>query len=330
MLYLHGIGHFYPPNVITNEFITALDIGTSEEWIMERVGIKARHTVLDLDYIKSTKNSDPRAAYEASLFSNAQTGAAAARMALERAGIKPQDVGLVISGSSAPDNVSPAEAATIAAQLGIDVPCFDLNSACTSFGMQVSFLCGMQSESLPRFVLVVNPENMTRCLDYSDRKVAPLFGDGTTAVVLSKEVPSKLIFESCKYESRPTSWEKVTIQRMSHFYQDGHAVQGFAIRKATECVRRLQSLYGVNSNRFKFIGHQANMGMLNTVCERCGIPDYNHWYNVDNYGNTASAGAPGVVSQNWDNLFPGIHLAIALVGAGLTWVSLMLRMEDER
>lgn len=328
-LYLHGIGHFYPPNVITNEFITALEIGTDEEWIMERVGIETRHTVLDLDYIRTTKNSDPRAACEASLFSNARTGAEAARMALQRAGLEPQDIGLVVSGSCAPDTVTPAEAATIAAELGLNAPCFDLKSACSSFGMQVSFLSGMKPEALPPFVLIVNPENWTRCLDYSDRRVAPLLGDGSTAAVVSRSVPSKLAFTSCHYESEPAKWQKVTVTRMGFFEQDGKAVQGFAIRKATECVRRIQSLYGENLNRFKFIGHQANMRMLSTVCERCNIPEDKHWFNVNRYGNTGAAAAPGVISQYWDDFFPGIHIAIAQVGAGLTWVSMMLRMEEQ-
>lgn len=330
MLYLHGLGHFYPPNVITNKFLSDLDIGTSEEWIMERVGIKTRHTVLDLDYIRTTRNSDPRAAFEASLFGNAQTAAEAARMALKRAGLQPQDIGLVISGSSAPDVASPAEATTVAAELGIEAPCFDLNSACTSFGMQVNFLSMMRPEALPPFVLITNPENLTRCLDYRDRRVVPLFGDGTTAAVLSATVPSRLTFASCHCESKPSQWEKVGIPRMGFFYQDGNAVQGFAIRKATECVRNLQAIYSVNSNRLKFVGHQANMGMLTTVCERCNIPAHNHWFNVIDFGNTASAGAPGVISQRWDDLFPGIHIAIALVGAGLTWVQMMMKVEEER
>ena len=98
MLYLHGIGHFHPENVITNRFLEDLGIGTDEAWILERVGIRERRTVLSLDYIRRTKNSDPRAAHEASLYRNAQTGAAAARMALDRAGLAPSDIGFVISG----------------------------------------------------------------------------------------------------------------------------------------------------------------------------------------------------------------------------------------
>ncbi len=129
MIYLHGIGHFHPENVITHRFLEELEIGTDEAWILERVGIRERRTVLPLDYIRRTKNCDPRAAHEASLYRNAETAAAAARMAIERAGLTPGDIGLVLSGSSIPSFSTPAEAATVAAELGLDVPCFAENSA---------------------------------------------------------------------------------------------------------------------------------------------------------------------------------------------------------
>ncbi|MEN6320201.1 MAG: ketoacyl-ACP synthase III [Syntrophaceae bacterium] len=328
MLYLHGIGHFYPENIITNPFLEELNIGTSEEWIMERVGIRTRRTVLPLDYIRETKNRNPREAFAAGLYNNAQTGAAASRMAIARAGIKPEDIGLVISGSSAPDNVSPAEAATVAAELGIDVTCFDLNSACSSFGMQIHFLSNMKPEALPPFILVVNPENLTRCVDYSDRKSAVLFGDGSAASIVSASIPSRMAFAACASESKPSSWDKVSIPRMGYFQQDGNVVQGFAIRKTTESIRSLQDSFYVNGDRFIFIGHQANVGMLKTVCERTGINEKNHWHAVEDYGNTGCSGAPAVLSQHWDELHAGDHVAIAIVGAGLTWVSLMLKVEE--
>jgi len=107
-LYLHGLGHFHPENVISNRFLEELDIGTTQEWIMERVGIQERRTALSLDYIQATRNRDPRAALEASSHTNARIGAAAARMALDRAGLGPEDIGLVVSGRSAPDHVTPA------------------------------------------------------------------------------------------------------------------------------------------------------------------------------------------------------------------------------
>ncbi|MDD5476264.1 MAG: 3-oxoacyl-[acyl-carrier-protein] synthase III C-terminal domain-containing protein, partial [Syntrophales bacterium] len=115
---------------------------------------------------------------------------------------------------------------------------------------------------------------------------------------------------------------------LDHFSQDGNAVQGFAIRKATEGLRRLQADYnGAGADRFKFIGHQANMGMLKTVCERCGIEESNHWYNVIEYGNTGCASAPSILSQRWENLEHGDHVALVLVGSGLTWISMMVKVE---
>ena len=326
-LYLHGMGHFHPENVISNEFLEELDIGTSDEWILERVGIHTRRTVLPLDYIRTTKNKDPREAFEAALYSNAQTAAAAARLAIERAGLELEDIGLIISGSSAPDYVSPAEAATVAAELGIEVPCFDLNSACTSFGMQINFLWMMKPESLPPYILMVNPDNITRCVDYSDRSAAVLWGDGSSATIVSTSVPSRMAFVACNYDSRPSGWDKVVVPRMGYFRQEGNVVQGFAIRKTTECLRTLRSSFSVNSGRLKFVGHQANYGMLRTVCQRCEIDKMNHWYNVVDFGNTGCAGAPAVLSQHWDDLLPGVHVALAMVGSGFTWVHMMLKVE---
>jgi len=328
MLYMHGIGHFHPENVITNQFLEELDIGTSEEWILERVGIRTRRTVLPLDYIKETKNSDPREALNASLYNNAQTGAKAARMALERAGLQTKDIGLVISGSSAPDTFCPAEAATIAAELGIDVPCFDINSACSTFGMQIHFVDNLKPETLPPFILLVNPDNLTRYINYSDRNSAVLFGDGTAAAVVSATVPARSIFKACRCDSKPSEWQKVSIPRMDYFQQDGKAVQGFAIRKTTESIRLLQNTFHLNGNRFIFVGHQANLGMLKTVCDRTGIPDHLHWHSVENFGNTGCSGAPSVLSQHWNDLRPGDHVAVSIVGAGLTWVHAMLSVEE--
>jgi len=328
MIYVHGLGHFHPENVITNKFLEELDIGTSEEWILERVGIRTRRTVLPLDYIRQTKNNDPREALSAGLYNNAQTGAKAAHMALERAGLQAKDIGLVISGSSAPDTFTPAEAATIAAELGIDVPCFDINSACSTFGMQIHFVNNLKPETLPPFILLVNPENLTRYVNYSDRSSAVIFGDGSAAAVVSATMPARATFDACRCESKPTEWQKVIIPRMGYFSQDGNAVQGYAIRKTTEAVRFLQNAFHVNGNRFIFVGHQANLGMLKTVCERTGILDHLHWHSVENFGNTGCSGAPSVLSQHWDDLRPGDHVAVSVVGGGLTWAHAMLSVEE--
>jgi 3-oxoacyl-[acyl-carrier-protein] synthase-3 len=331
MLYLHGIGHFHPENVITNRFLEELGIGTDEAWILERVGIRERRTVLSLDYIRETKNRDPRAAHEASLYRNAETAAAAARMAIERAGLRPDDIGLVISGCCAPSCSTPAEAATVAAELGIDATCFDVNSACTSFGMQIDMLNRMAADRLPPYVLIVQPENITRAIDFSDRSTAVLFGDGSAAAVLSASVPSRAAFVESGSGTNASAWEKVNIPPMGHFHQEGHAVQGFAIRRMTESFRSLMSaLDHDHGARFRFIGHQANLGALRTVCERAEIPEEEHWFNVDSFGNTGCAGAPSVLSEHWEELRSGDRVAICLVGSGLTWVQMVLAVEDNR
>jgi 3-oxoacyl-[acyl-carrier-protein] synthase-3 len=329
MLYLHGIGHFHPENVITNRFLEELDIGTDEAWIMERVGIRERRTVLPLDYIRETKNREPRMAHEVSIYRDAQMAAIAARTALERAGITPGDIGLVISGSSIPSFTTPAQAATVAAELGIDAPCFDVNSACTTFGMQVDLLNRMAEEKLPPFVLITQPEGITRAIDFSDRASSVLFGDAASAAVLSMTVAARVAVLESNCGTNAAAWEKVTVPFGCHFRQDGHAVQGFAIRRMTESIQALKKgLQG--ARRFRFIGHQANLGALQTVCERAGIAEEHHWHNVSDFGNTGSSGAPAVLSAHWDELIPGDRVAICLVGAGLTWANLLLAVEEER
>lgn len=327
MLYLHGLGHYHPENVITNRFISELDIGSDEDWIMERVGIAARRTSLALDYIKTTKNRDPREAAEASIVSRKEAGAAAGRMALGRAGIGAADVGMVISGTSTPDYTIPAEASIVAAELGIEAPCLDINAACSTFGVQLGIVSAMASAHLPEFVLLVNPENYTHTVDYRDRRVAPLFGDGCSAAVVSAHVPSNKRITSCAYDSNPGSWRRVQIPTGGHFYQDGSYVQRFAIRRATDSVRHLQEKHPAAGRGMKFVGHQANLGMLRHVCQRCGIAETAHWHDIVNFGNTGCSGAPAVVSRRWEQLAPGDHIAMALVGSGLTWAHAMVHVD---
>jgi 3-oxoacyl-[acyl-carrier-protein] synthase-3 len=330
MLYLHSMGHFHPENIITNKFLEDLDIGTTEAWILERVGIQNRRTILPLDYLKQTKNVNRLEAPKIAQYNHSQMGAAAARMALARASLKPEDIGMLVAGTSTPDNIAPAEAAAIAAELDMEVPCFDINSACSTFGMQINFLSRMRPDALPPYVLIVNAETMTKTVDYSDRSTAVLFGDGCAAAVVSTSIPARAGFSHYSFGSRPSGWNKVGITNEWLFYQDGNAVQGFAIRATTEGVKSLQEVYAAEAQRFIFIGHQANMGMLRTVSERTGILPENHWYNVDQYGNTASCGAPCVLSMHWDEIQNGDRIALSIVGAGLSWAHLMLKVEEDK
>ncbi|HSD10679.1 MAG TPA: ketoacyl-ACP synthase III [Candidatus Binatia bacterium] len=327
-LHLHGLGHFHPENQITNGFLEGLDIGTSDAWIVERVGIRTRRTVLPLDYIRETRNHDARAAREASLHTDAEMGARAAEMAISRAGVAREDIGLVVAGSSAPDTVSPAEACNIACALGLEVLAFDVHSACTSFLAILYMLAIARREELPRFVLVVAVEGMTRTADYSDRSTAVLFGDAAVAAVVSTRAPGRAEIVGTHLDSSPAGSGKVTIPRAGHFQQEGRTVQTFAIHKTVRGFERLWNDFHAGERAFHFVGHQANLRMLESVCRQCEIPPERHHSNVERFGNTAAAGAPSVISMAWDQWQGGDDVAVVGVGAGLTWGSTLVRFNS--
>ena len=324
-LYIHGLGHFHPEDRIDNAFLMSLDIGTDDAWILERVGIRARRTVLPLDYLRATHNADPRLSAAASRYTNAETGARAATLALARAGISPSQIGLVIAGGCSPQHTAPAEACTIAAELGIRAPSFDMNSACSSFAVQLHNLRATRPEALPDYVLVVNAENNTRAIDYRDRRAAVLWGDASAAAVVSTRVPARLQVVASVIDSDPSGWDKVYIPTGGHFAQQGQVVQTFAVRRSLATLRAVAEHATVATEELYFVGHQANLTMLQGVVERAGISPTRHLYNVDEYGNCGAAGAPSVLSQRAWALEPGAELVVGVVGSGLTWGGLLLR-----
>lgn len=324
MLYFHGFGHFHPENEIDNAFFESLDIGTTAKWIIDRVGIESRRTVLPLDYLRATKNKDIRGAAEAALYSNAETGKRAALMAIERAGLKPSDIGMVIAGGCSPDFCIPAEAGRIAKLLEIEVPAFDMQSACSTFGLQCHFVAQM-GENAPDYVLLVTPENSTRVIDFSDRASAILFGDATSAVVVSTKHPARARAVYTVFGASPSGADEVVIPRTGHFSQNGSAVQKFAIKKMTSLLADIQARVGEDrKDKVIYIGHQANLTMLNAVCRRGEIPESRHFHNIVDYGNQAAAGAPTVLSQRWDEVRDGDVIAMVVVGSGLSWSSMQI------
>jgi len=328
MLYFHGFGHFHPENQIDNAFLESLDIGTNDAWIVDRVGIKNRRTVLPLDYIRSTKNRDLRAAQEAVLYSNAETGRRAALLAIERAGIKPSDIGMVVAGDCSPDTCIPAEAATIAKALGLACPALDIHSACSTFGAQVHFLSQMD-QALPEYVLLVSPENTTRVTDFSDRSSAILFGDATSAAVVSTKIPARARAVFTTFGANPAGAGDVVIPRVGHFFQNGASVHKFAIKMMTSLLQDIQARVGPErAGDVIYIGHQANFTMLEAVRRRCEIPNERHLFNIVEFGNQAAAGAPVVVSQHWDRFKVSDIVALIVVGSGLSWSSMQIEFHD--
>lgn len=328
-LQLHGLGHAHPENEIDNKFLEGLDIGTSDEWIMERVGIRSRRTAMSLDYIRETRNADPRGAIEASYISNAGLGAQAARMAVERAGIDLGDVGMVIGGSCAPDTVSPAEACNISKALDIDVPSFDVNSACTSFFAGMNVLSMMQPDKLPPYLLLIAADVMTRTVDYNDRSSAVLWGDGAAAAVISTRERGRAEILDCSFGANPLAADMIVVPRLGHFFQEGRKVQMFAIRKTATHVKELQERFEDPERRFHFIGHQANLRMLENVCNRCEIPEDRHHFNVDWYGNSGSSSSSCVASMAWEKWGPSDDVAMVGVGSGVAWSHYLIRFRAD-
>jgi 3-oxoacyl-[acyl-carrier-protein] synthase-3 len=326
-LHLLGLGHFHPENEITNRFLEELDIGTSDEWILERVGIRSRRTVLPLDYIRQTRNREPRAALEAALHSNSEMARRAAGMAIARAGIAPSEIGMVIAGGSAADTASPAEACNVACALDLEVPAFDVNSACTSFYVQLNLLARMQPDALPDYVLLVAPDSLTKTVDYSDRAAAVLWGDAAAAAVVSTRHPGPAQVLGSTLESSPAGGDKVVVPRIGHFRQEGRTVQTFGIKRMVRCLKSLRERFGAHDRRLHFVGHQANRLMLEAACQQCQIPPELHHSNVEWFGNTGAAGAASVLSMQWEKWTPSDDVAVVGVGAGLTWSSYLLRFE---
>jgi 3-oxoacyl-[acyl-carrier-protein] synthase-3 len=319
LLYLHGLGHFHPDTVLDNHFLSSLDIGVDVKWIEDRVGIVERRTTLPLEYLRQTRNQDPRAAAEAAHTTPTEMSVKAAQLALQRAGLDVSQLGMIVSGGCSPEMQIPADSSRIANALGLRVTCFDLQSACSSFASQIHFLNQMKEEALPDYVLVVNSETFTRSIDYNDRRQAVLFGDAATAAIVSTRVPAPSTISETSFGRDPAGQHQITIPTGGHFAQEGHAVQVFAIKTTTDVVRNLQaSVPETETRRQVFIGHQANLRMLESVCKRTGIALEDHYANVAYFGNCGAAGAPSVLSQKWDELRNTVvHMAV--VGSGLAW-----------
>ncbi len=324
-VHLHGLGHAHPEPEITNRFLEELDIGTDDAWILERVGIRSRRSVLPLDYIRETRNRDPREGLAAATTNNAELGAQAGRMALERAGIAPHDVGMVIAGNSATDTSAPAEACNVAAELGIEAPSFDVSSACTSLYTQLYLLSLMDPAKLPDWVLLAAPESLSTTVDYNDRASAVLWGDAGAAAVVSTRHPARARIVGNDIESSPAARDKVVVPRGGHFRQEGRTVQMFGIKRMVAGVTRLRDLYEHPDRRFHFVGHQANLRMLETVQSTARIAPERHHTNVEWYGNTGAASAASVLSMGWEKWRDTDDIAVAGVGAGLTWSSYLVR-----
>ena len=322
-------GHFHPENRFDNKFLEDLGIESSAEWIVEKIGILERRTTLPLEYIRETKNADPLMAAKVATMTAADMGVNAAQMALSRAGLSPNDIGMVICNTVTPQHPFRSLAGEIA--LGLEIAnntlrVMDMVTACPAFALHMHYLEQQRSETLPLYTLCICTGTYTHGVDYNNRSDSAIWGDGAAAWIVARDDSGTLKVLDTFFQSNPLKHFAVQVKRNSYFEQDGRAVRDFSVRRTVKMVKALEVKFpDIDWSRDVFIGHQANRTMLEQIVKNRKIPAENHWHNVTYIGNQAAAGAPASLSQHWDKITEGQKICVAVVGAGLSWGSVLLQ-----
>jgi 3-oxoacyl-[acyl-carrier-protein] synthase-3 len=313
-----GIGAYAPTRVVTNDDLSEL-MDTSDEWIVERTGIRERRIA-----------GDEQALSDLAL--------PAARDALEQAGIPGPEVDLIIVATVTPDMAFPSSGAIIADELGADdAGAYDLSAGCTGFMYAIAQAYGMLAAGLAHRALVVGGDVLSRILDWSDRRTAILFGDGAGAVVLQRVSEGGFLgfelgadgsggpqlFLPAGGSRAPASAE--TVAEHKHFVQmNGREVFKFATRVLVSSAQKVLAECGKSVDDVDvYIPHQANVRIMDHAAEKLGIPREKMVVNVDRYGNTSSGSIPLALAdaQADGRLQDGALVLMTGMGAGLTWGS---------
>ncbi len=318
-----GIGRAIPRRVVTNAQLAKL-VDTTDEWIIERTGIRERRVAED-----DQASSD--LAYDAAI------------EALADAGIKPQQLDLIIVGTATPDMLFPATACILQDRLGAkQTGAFDLSAACSSWLYGVAVAHGYIASGLANTVLVVGAETLSKIIDWRDRGTCVLFGDSAGAVVMSAAEEGKgflsfylgadgsggSLIEIPGGGSRiPASYESV--ERREHFLRmRGREVFRFAVRCIPKAIREAVTRAGVAIEEVDcFIPHQANIRIIDAAAQRLGQPREKFFVNVERYGNTSAASVPVALYEAVEagRLKQGELAVLVAFGGGLTWGSCALR-----
>ena len=310
-MYLSRLSAWHPDEVLSNEDLARM-VDTSDEWIVEHVGIRERR----------------RAPRDMPVH---ELGARAAAAALE--GFDAGSVDLVLCALSITDYHIPSTANLVAAQAGCgDAAAFDVKAACSSFLFGLHALRGLLATGQHACALLVVPETYTHVTDYADRSTCVLWGDGAFACIATRERPPgrSLEVEDTFVGSRSKDAMAVAIPVGGTFRQEGAVVQAFAIRKMAEVLRASLDRRGLRPEDVAYIvGHQANLGILERACARAGFPPERQLTNIEKFGNCGAAGAPTVLAQNAARFRPGERIAVATVGSGLSWGGAILKVCEE-
>ncbi|MBS1485354.1 MAG: ketoacyl-ACP synthase III [Opitutales bacterium] len=324
---ISGTGSYLPEKVLTNFDISKF-VDTSDEWIYTRSGIRERRIA---------------APNEAS----SDMALIASRRALESAGLKPEDIDLVIVTTVTPDMMFPSTACLLQAKLGIrnNIPCFDIEAACSGFVYGVEVASKMMQSGFYKNALVVSSEKLSTIVDWQDRSTCVLFGDGCGAVVLSlSDTPDVGILDTvlgadgsdtstlrvlAGGSALPTS--KETVEKRQHFIEmDGREVFKHAVKIMGEKAFEVLERYGVSPSDLNLlIPHQANTRIIESVAKRLKLPMDKVFINIEKYGNTSSATIPIALDEaiKAGRVKSGDYILFVAFGAGLTWGATLVKWQ---
>jgi 3-oxoacyl-[acyl-carrier-protein] synthase-3 len=311
-----GLGCKVPDRVVTNDEL-AQYVDTSNEWIMERTGIRERRMA-----------SKEEALSDVAL--------PAARTALEQAGIEGKDVDLLVVATVTPDMAFPSTAAILADRLGAtEAAAYDLSAGCSGFVYAVAQAYGMVAGGLSKRALVVGGDLLSRILDWKDRSTLVLFGDGAGAVVLeTSEEPGFLGFElgadGAGGESLwlPGSGSRIFEEPDRYVKMNGREVFKFATRILVQSAQDVLDRCGVTVDDVDvYVPHQANVRIIDHATRKLGFPSEKVVVNVERYGNTSSGSIPLALADAVADgrLRKGELVLMTGMGAGLTWGSALMR-----
>jgi len=313
-----GLGANVPERVVTNDELSTM-METSDEWIVERTGIRERRI----------------AAPEEAL---SDLALPAARQALEDAGIAGSELDLLIVATVTPDMAFPATAAILADQLGAhDAAAYDLSAGCTGFMYAVAQAYGMLAGGLARRALVVGGDVLSKILDWTDRRTAVLFGDGAGAVVMERVGEGGFLGFELGADgsggpqlylpaggSRTPATAESVAERLHFVQMNGREVFKFATRVLVSSAEAVLAECGRTVDEVDvYVPHQANVRIIDYATKKLGIPDDRVVIDVDHYGNTSSGSIPLALAdaRAEGRLEPGRLVLMTGMGAGLTWGS---------
>lgn len=324
-VHLRGTGCYLPEQVITNDYFTKY-LDTSDEWIVTRTGIHERR----------------RAAEDET---TATMATAAARRAIQDAGLSINDIDLLILCTATPDQPIPATACLVQAHLGMNgVPAFDLGAACSGFMYGMIVASNLVQTGQFGNVLVIGAEALTRFTDFSDRTTCVLFGDAAGAAVVSRATDPRqgLLYASMGADgtrlediwapaggSRLPASSTTVAERLHYIRMRGREVYKFAVVKMQELIDAALSATGLSADDVTMvIPHQSNLRIIDSVREKMNLPPERIAINIDRYGNTSAASVPVALDEarRAGRVRTGDVIMMIGLGAGLTWAVALWRL----